>query len=538
MVVAGSGRSTFTPAKDQVHGVGNILHRSRSLAVYNGTTADLTASLAAVLDKPVEDRTGVKGFYDFELTWDAAPALTVFAAVEAQLGLQLKPDAKVRSDLLVVDHVEAPSLVGATTYWSAVRSFATGCARVKGAADSFFQRRGLVAVQDKLGLLACGSQCLGVGVSASIDARQFRDDTGKALDFERVQQAYLPLESYQRDAKKTTANRGHGFWEHMGPWGVWGSLQYRDQESGCQAQFDFHISRPINQYLLIVPFDRYSLVLPSNGRLEAEAFAAIEAVVGPGRDVAGRQEMEIRQTQLEARLESEGASRRAGAPGIDIEFVEIHPGDFIAGCDQADSKCLNQLPPHRVQIPKAFDIGRYEVTQAQWERVMGTNPSRFKGTDLPVESVTWDDIQSFLGNLNARQDGYLYRLPTEDEWEYAARAGSNSTAPPHLEAATWSYGNSNGHTHPVGQKQPNAWGLYDMFGNVAEFVQDEYIPPLRKASSSAGPTGPEQFAWRVIRGGGFQQGDAWLRVSTRDGFSQHAGFVEIGFRCVRERAPR
>jgi len=528
LVLNGNGRPELRPAKDRDHGVGNILHERGSLAVYNGTPADLATALSAVLDKPVLDRTGIDGFYDFALTWKSVEVSAISAALEAQLGLRLKPDTKIPSKMLVIDHVEDPLIQGEIPDWPTVRTFAAGCARVEAAAGQFFTSRGLVSVADRSGL-SCGSHCLGAMVSSSIDAKHFRDKAGSILDFEGVQRAYIASNLYQPNAGKALASRGRGFWEHMGPWWVSAYLQYRDREGGgCQAQFDFSFARHIEQYLLILPIDSYALVLRGNGQLEAEAFAAVESAVGPGRDVSGRLEMETRQTQLQARLESEAASARPGAPGNAIEFVRIQPGVFMAGCDATDTGCPHEAPAHRVEISKAFEMGRFEVTQAQWEAVVGTNPSHFKGANLPVETVTWDEIQSFLEALNARRDGYRYRLPTEDEWEYAARAGSGSAAPPDVEATDWLYSNSNGHTHPVGQKQANAWGLYDMLGNVAEFVQDEYLPPLRKAGSGAG------FAQRVTRGGSFQQGEMWARASARDGFGQKASFVGIGFRCARE----
>src|SRR5262249_5965089 len=120
---------------------------------------------------------------------------------------------------------------------------------------------------------------------------------------------------------------------------------------------------------------------------------------------------------------SVGAQGRKPVPGI--EFIRIEPGEFMMGCSSGDTECgQNEKPAHRVRITKAFEIGKYEITQGQWEAVMGTNPSRFKGTDLPVELVSWNDAQRFLQKLNDMQDGYHYRLPTEAEWEYAARAGT------------------------------------------------------------------------------------------------------------------
>jgi formylglycine-generating enzyme required for sulfatase activity len=116
-----------------------------------------------------------------------------------------------------------------------------------------------------------------------------------------------------------------------------------------------------------------------------------------------------------------------------IEFVKIAPGEFIMGCSTGDEACdADEKPAHRVQITKAFEIGKYEVTQAQWQAVMGSNPSTIKGDDRPVETVSKNEANDFLARLNARNDGYHYRLPTEAEWEYAARAGSAQTPHPFI----------------------------------------------------------------------------------------------------------
>jgi formylglycine-generating enzyme required for sulfatase activity len=234
---------------------------------------------------------------------------------------------------------------------------------------------------------------------------------------------------------------------------------------------------------------------------------------------------------------------RGGIAGSDgIEFVQIQPGEFTMGCSPGDAECQSdESPAHRVRITKAFQIGKYEVTQEQWQAVMGSNPSHFKGATLPVETVSWDDIQGFLQRLNARNDGFRYRLPTEAEWEYAARAGTRDkyAGASALRDVAWYGGNFGDQPHPVGQKRPNAWGLYDMLGNVWEWCQDWYEPFYYSTSPQADPTGPSSSVYGpIIRGGSWGSGAWYARVSDRGG--SELGVVRGvngGFRCVREVAP-
>ena len=198
--------------------------------------------------------------------------------------------------------------------------------------------------------------------------------------------------------------------------------------------------------------------------------------------------------------------------GNSIEFVKIAPGEFMMGCSHADSACTpDEQPAHRVQITKPFEIGKFEVTQAQWQAVMGSNPSTIKGSDHPVETVSKNDAHDFLAKLNERHDGYLYRLPTEAEWEYAARAGT-SAPPASLDDFAWYAANSGDTTHPVGQKKPNAWGLYDMLGNVREWVEDNFARDYYANSPAADPTGPG-----VRDGAGAGRGGPGPRGGFREG---------------------
>jgi len=185
-----------------------------------------------------------------------------------------------------------------------------------------------------------------------------------------------------------------------------------------------------------------------------------------------------------------------------MEFVKVAAGEFMMGCSTGDEQCqADEKPRHRVQITRSFEIGKYEVTQAQWVSVMGSNPSSNKGDNRPVETVSKLEAQDFLAKLNARNDGYRYRLPTEAEWEYAARAGMDSPYSGALDQVAWYAANSDDETHPVGQKRPNAWGLYDVQGNVREWVADLYSPGYYEVSPVEDPAGPDPRTYAQGAGG-------------------------------------
>jgi formylglycine-generating enzyme required for sulfatase activity len=211
------------------------------------------------------------------------------------------------------------------------------------------------------------------------------------------------------------------------------------------------------------------------------------------------------------------------------KFVRISAGEFMMGSTNGDE---DEKPAHRVRISQGFEMGKYKVTQAQWEAVMGKNPSHFKGPDLPVETVSWDDAQAFIKQLNERDSKYQYRLPTEAEWEYAARARSTGDYAGDLEAMAWYGNNSENKTHPVGQKQPNAWGLYDMHGNVWEWVQDWYGGGYYAQSPGTDPRGPTSGSYRVNRGGGWGGTARYCRSADRHGNALGNRNGTLGFRLV------
>jgi formylglycine-generating enzyme required for sulfatase activity len=217
------------------------------------------------------------------------------------------------------------------------------------------------------------------------------------------------------------------------------------------------------------------------------------------------------------------------------EFVRIEPGVFLMGCPpttSATQRCdPSEQPVHRVGITKRFEIGKFEVTQAQWVAVMGGNPSSSRGPSNPVDSVSWEDTQEFIARLNALDPDYRYRLPTEAEWEYAGRAGS---AGADVEAAEsdahgWFNTNARGESHPVGEKRPNAWGLYDMRGNVQEWTEDWLDEAYYASSVELDPTGPAGGQQHVLRGGAYTFHPDASRLTSR----RAAGAI-TGFRLCRE----
>ena len=215
--------------------------------------------------------------------------------------------------------------------------------------------------------------------------------------------------------------------------------------------------------------------------------------------------------------------------GVRLEMVLIPAGESMMGSPEWDPDAdAREKPQHAIRITKPFYMGKYEVTQEQWAAVMGDNPSYPKGPKNPVNRVSWDDCQAFLGKLNEQQGGRAGRfcLPTEAEWEYACRAGSSTRwcfgdDEGSLGEYAWYSENSGGHAHPVGQKRPNAWGLYDMHGNVFEWCSDWYDLDYYGESPGDDPTGAALGSHRVVRGG-FYIGSAALcrsayRLSGRPG---------------------
>ena len=222
------------------------------------------------------------------------------------------------------------------------------------------------------------------------------------------------------------------------------------------------------------------------------------------------------------------------ANSIGMEFVLIPAGTFMMGSPDSDTEARDdEKPAHRVTISQPFYLGKYPVTQAQWAAMIGNNPSQFKGHPTqPAGGVSWDDALAFLHKLNEREEGRDYCLPTEAQWEYACRAGTETPRyHSDVNAIAWYKENSKKHLQPVGQKLPNAWGLYDMLGNVSEWCHDG----RRKYTADAaidpmGPTSASTF--RVFRGGGWYLHARGVRAANRNRIRPGLRFDYLGFRCA------
>ena len=221
------------------------------------------------------------------------------------------------------------------------------------------------------------------------------------------------------------------------------------------------------------------------------------------------------------------------------EMMSVKGGTFTMGCTpEQGGECYSGEKPTRQVTLSDFYIGKYEVTQAQWKAVLGddNNPSNFKGDNLPVENVSWRDVQFFITTLNQKTGGN-YRLPTEAEWEYAARGGNKSqgykySGGNNINEVAWHGGNSEGRTHPVGAKAPNELGIHDMSGNVWEWVNDWYRD--YNSGSVSDPQGPSKGSGRVRRGGSWGGDARGARVSNRFNANLVARSDYVGFRIARD----
>jgi formylglycine-generating enzyme required for sulfatase activity len=206
-----------------------------------------------------------------------------------------------------------------------------------------------------------------------------------------------------------------------------------------------------------------------------------------------------------------------------MKYVWVPPGQFQEGCSTNDFECFpDEHPQRKVTLTRGFWLGQTEVTQAAFEKLMGYNPSAFEGDTLPVDSVSWVEADAYCTMIGGR-------LPSDAEWEYAARGGTSTARYGNLDDVAWYSDNSNFTTHPVGTKKPNAFGLYDMLGNVVEWTYTWYWVQLNQENIN--PTGPSTAEYKELRGGGWWDDESLVRVSYRRHFETTDEDYNIGFRC-------
>lgn len=244
----------------------------------------------------------------------------------------------------------------------------------------------------------------------------------------------------------------------------------------------------------------------------------------------------ISETENENKTDADRIEKLLEKLNNDMVYIEAVEFTMGATKEQKGEANSDEKPAHPVVL-NCFNLCKYEVTQELWEAVMGDNPSHFKGKNLPVENVSWDDCLKFIMKLN-ELTGKKYRLPTEAEWEYAARGGSNSmhykySGGNSLEYVSWYFHNSMDKTHTVGMMKPNELGLYDMSGNVWEWCQDWYGSYGKKTAYY--PTGPIKAYNKVFRGGGYDNGDTYCRCSYRNGTAPQNKFKNLGLRLAHSK---
>ena len=266
---------------------------------------------------------------------------------------------------------------------------------------------------------------------------------------------------------------------------------------------------------------------------KAEAVLALES-----GNTEARQLRDLAEKKLKGPQEGEPLTVQLNGE-VRLEMVGIKPGTFTMGSPDSELGRFYNEKQHQVTLTKGYWLGKYEVTQRQWKAVMGDNPSNFKGDDQPVEQVSWENVMKFCRNLTAQErkagrlsEEYEYTLPTEAQWEYACRAGTTAmyNNGSGLNELGWCDGNSVKKAHPVGQKKPNAWGLYDMHGNVWEWCLDWYgdYPP----SSVSNPKGVGSGSRRVNRGGGWRDSARGCRSAIRSGDVPGNCGDDLGFRLA------
>ncbi|PLX71679.1 MAG: formylglycine-generating enzyme family protein [Desulfuromonas sp.] len=253
----------------------------------------------------------------------------------------------------------------------------------------------------------------------------------------------------------------------------------------------------------------------------------------PSELVLTSSNVETREVAVSKDQHSLPPSKTYTDPVTGMEFVFVEGGCYMMGSDAGYD---SEKPVHEVCVDD-FYIGKYEVTQNEYEKVTGVNPSRFKGSNLPVESVNWHDTQNYINRLKTLT-GKSYRLPTEVEWEFAACSGgknekwAGTASATSLDDYAWYRNNSSKHTHPVGQKRPNGLGLHDMSGNVWEWCSDWYGSSYYENSPRNNPQGPLSDMSKVKRGGSWGFSEDFVRVASRSGLDPEYRSANFGFRIA------
>lgn len=268
---------------------------------------------------------------------------------------------------------------------------------------------------------------------------------------------------------------------------------------------------------------------------------------GEGLVITAVQLPEIRGVEPEAitfLVEEDDGALIVYVDSLAMRMMPVEGGTFVMGCTHPRGEkhtYADELPLHRVTV-NSFMMGQHEVTQALWKAVMGENPSKWAGNDsLPVEQVSWNAAQIFIARLS-QMTGYRFRLPTEAEWEYAARGGCRSHGTPYpgvrsqMWEACWYGGNASGHSHPVGLLKPNELGLFDMGGNVMEWCADWMAPYTAQPQTS--PQGPRSGECRILRGGCFNSPTWGCSVFERGWYLPDYGYSYFGLRLVIDSAER
>ena len=222
--------------------------------------------------------------------------------------------------------------------------------------------------------------------------------------------------------------------------------------------------------------------------------------------------------------------------GAEMEMIYCAPGSFMMGSPEDEEGRYDGETQHKVTLTRGFWLGKYPVTQSQWKSVMRGNPSDFEGDANPVDSVSWDDCKEFIKKINSRFN-FTARFPTEAEWEYACRAGTEGaySGTGDLDDMGWYEGNSDGRTHPVGEKEPNAWGFHDMHGNVSEWCGDWHGSYPHGVVTD--PKGSSSGYARVLRGGSWYYYAVYCRSANRNCNNPDRGYDYYGFRLCCSAGP-